>query len=106
MQLASLQRVRDETDVCVSQLRAEVTSLQEMLNSARHRAEGEVSAKESEMLGMKMQLLTQQQQVAQLESKCQQLDKVKDDLQADLKAKDKQMEESARAANERYQNCK
>ena len=48
----------------------------------------------------------QQQQVAQLESKCQQLDKVKDDLQADLKAKDKQMEESARAANERYQNCK
>jgi hypothetical protein len=104
MQLASLQRVRDETDVCVSQLRAEVTSLQEMLNSARHRAEGEVSAKESEMMGMKMELMTQQQQVAQLESKCQQLDKVKDDLQAELKAKDKQMEESSRAANDRYQN--
>lgn len=34
-----------------------------MLNQARDRAEGEVSAKEDELLKAKMQLLTNQQQV-------------------------------------------
>ena len=58
-----MQRGREETDFCVGQLREEVTSLQEMLDVARNQAEGQVSAKEDELLQVKMQLIQHQQKV-------------------------------------------
>lgn len=66
-QLITLQRMREETDICVGQLRQEVTSLQEMLNQERHAAEGQVSAKEDELSHFKLQLNTHQKQVDELE---------------------------------------
>ena len=63
-QLMVMQRGREETDFCVGQLREEVTSLQDMLNQARHQAEGQVSAKEDELLQVKMQLMQHQQNVS------------------------------------------
>ena len=55
--------MREETDVCVGQLRQEVTSLQDMLSQARHQAEGQVSAKEDELTRFKLDLSKHQQQV-------------------------------------------
>ena len=55
--------MREETDVCVVQLRQEVTSLQDMLNEARHQAEGQVSAKEDELMRFKLDLSKHRQQV-------------------------------------------
>lgn len=82
-QLLSMQHMREETDVCVGQLRQEVTSLQvfvlnqicyskllvytfwiqEMLNEARHQAEGQVSEKEDELMRFKLDLSKHQKQV-------------------------------------------
>ena len=55
-QLMTSQRMREEMDDCVGQLRHEVTSLREMLNQERHTAESRVSVKEDALLRFEVQL--------------------------------------------------
>ncbi|KAI9562572.1 hypothetical protein GHT06_010026 [Daphnia sinensis] len=92
-QLLSMQNMREETDICVGQLRQEVTLLQEMLNQTRHQAEGQVSEKEDELLRFKLDLSKHQQQVDQLEARCRSLQQCNDDLTNSLTRKDREAEE-------------
>ncbi|XP_046450750.1 early endosome antigen 1-like isoform X2 [Daphnia pulex] len=92
-QLLSMQHMREETDVCVGQLRQEVTSLQEMLNQARHQAEGQVSEKEDELMRFKLDLSKHQQQVDELETKCRSLQQSNDQLSNSLSQKEREVEE-------------
>lgn len=94
-QLTVMQRGREETDFCVGQLREEVTSLQEMLDVARNQAEGQVSAKEDELLQVKMQLIQHQQKVNQLEESCQSLQHTNQQLTSSLSQKERQASETS-----------
>lgn len=92
-QLLSMQNMREETDICVGQLRQEVTLLQEMLNQTRHQAEGQVSEKEDELLRFKLDLSKHQQQVDQLEARCRSMQQSNEDLINSLSRKDREVEE-------------
>lgn len=70
-----------------------VSKMQEMLNETRHRAEGQVSAKDDELTRFKIDLSKHRDHVEQLETKCNRIQGENEQLASQLEQKTRDVED-------------